>query len=253
MAFTDYLGFIVNPIGSAISAIGQYQANKANRKENQINREWSEKMWNLNNEYNSPKAVLSRYSDVGIDVNPNYLVTGSYDGGLSSYAGNLAANQKQENIAKNSDLGIVEANQMKNQNQMVRNETANTESKIQLNQKEMEKKDAEIAEIKARTPNYEYQGNYIRSLIQGQENENDFFDMTLSQRLTLLDLDKAIAEGKIDLMANQCERLLAQTYNDNRLTDARINVWAETMAQGWKRLELDEKQINGQVHNDSVQ
>lgn len=43
-------------------------------EENQKSRDWNERMWNLQNQYNTPSAMMKRYSDAGL--NP-FLVGGS--------------------------------------------------------------------------------------------------------------------------------------------------------------------------------
>ena len=63
---SELLSFLSNPVSSVISAIGGVIQNSQNAKENKKNREWSEKMWNLNNEYNTPSSVLGRFQDAGI-------------------------------------------------------------------------------------------------------------------------------------------------------------------------------------------
>lgn len=68
--------------GGFVNGIGQSEANEANDRlnrlnrqwqseENQKNRDWQEKMWNAQNAYNTPSAMMARYKEAGL--NP-YLV-----------------------------------------------------------------------------------------------------------------------------------------------------------------------------------
>ena len=61
--------------GSAADPILQAQENEKNRQwqaeQSQIARDWQEKMWNQNNEYNSPAQQMQRLLDAGL--NPNLV------------------------------------------------------------------------------------------------------------------------------------------------------------------------------------
>lgn len=92
------MAFSLDPISAGASLIGsifggvsqadaQRKANESNERiarenrdwqsaENQINRQWEERMWNAQNTYNTPSAMMARYKEAGL--NP-YLV--QKDGG----------------------------------------------------------------------------------------------------------------------------------------------------------------------------
>lgn len=87
------LGGVAQGIGGIVSA---NSANKANRQiaaenrrwqtqENQLNRDWEEKMWQAQNEYNTPSAVMARYKSAGL--NPYLAGDGSPTVGAASSAG----------------------------------------------------------------------------------------------------------------------------------------------------------------------
>lgn len=98
--------FLGSAVSSAANVVGGLQANAQNAKENQKNRDWNEKMWNLNNQYNLPQNQMMRLKSAGL--NPN-LVYGQGTSTLSSYAGNLGANQRMENPAKGINLDVASA------------------------------------------------------------------------------------------------------------------------------------------------
>lgn len=86
-------GGAIGGIGNIISA---NKANKANKqiaaenrrwqtKENQLNRDWEEKMWQAQNEYNTPSAMMSRYKQAGL--NPYLVGAGSPSVGAAASAG----------------------------------------------------------------------------------------------------------------------------------------------------------------------
>ena len=87
------VGGIVSGVGNIISANSANKANKQiaaeNRrwqtKENQLNRDWEEKMWQAQNEYNTPSAMMSRYKAAGL--NPYLVGDGSPSVGAAASAG----------------------------------------------------------------------------------------------------------------------------------------------------------------------
>ena len=81
--------------GGFVNGIGQSEANEANDRlnrlnrqwmteENQKNRDWQEKMWNAQNAYNTPSAMMERYKEAGL--NP-FLVGNETGIGQASSAG----------------------------------------------------------------------------------------------------------------------------------------------------------------------
>ena len=78
----DWLGAGASLIGSMLGFQSQSDTNSKQvalaqqqmaqqKEENQLNRDWSEKMWNAQNQYNTPSAMMARYQEAGL--NP-YLV-----------------------------------------------------------------------------------------------------------------------------------------------------------------------------------
>ena len=90
---SNVLGGLVRGIGGLSSANSANKANKQiareNRqwqtKENQLNRDWEEKMWQAQNEYNTPSAMMSRYKAAGL--NPYLVGDGSPSVGAAASAG----------------------------------------------------------------------------------------------------------------------------------------------------------------------
>lgn len=126
MAWKDYIPIV----GDAINLIGGAMANRANAKENEKNREWSEKMWHLNNEYNLPVNQIQRFQDAGL--NPA-LAYGEGTSSLASYAGNMSASRGFENPAKFDTSQIAQL--------QINRDIA--ESQIQLNEAQAYKATAE--------------------------------------------------------------------------------------------------------------
>lgn len=125
----DLLSFLSNPLGSAISAIGGYLSNKQQAKENEKNREWSEMMWNKQNEFNLPVNQMKRLLDAGLNAN---LVYNDGAQTLASYAGNLGTDNSYKNPLQAFNPGIIEAMQLRNQTNL-------TNSQVEKNEAEAEK------------------------------------------------------------------------------------------------------------------
>ena len=70
-------------IGTAINAWSQERNLEENANQSRIQRDWNEKMWYKNNEYNTPSAQKERLEAAGI--NPySVLAQGGADTGVSS-------------------------------------------------------------------------------------------------------------------------------------------------------------------------
>lgn len=65
------LGVVGNFLGNKQAEKNQQKQNEFNALEAQKTRDWQEKMWNLNNEYNTPLAQVNRLQDAGL--NPNLV------------------------------------------------------------------------------------------------------------------------------------------------------------------------------------
>lgn len=143
--------------GSALASLaGGLFSNSANSNLNYRNRKWQEEMWNKQNEYNSPSAVLARYADAGIQVNPNYLVTGNYDGGLASHVGS------PEQFAMKNPMEGVDFARAFTEVQRLDNETRVADSTVDTNTASAEKSRSE-AKLNAENEQKIWWENYLTS------------------------------------------------------------------------------------------
>lgn len=175
ISLKSYLQFISNPVGGAISAAGDWLADKAteknikasqkaqdkemafNAEQAQLNRdyqtseriasqEWNEQMWHKNNEYNSASAQVQRMLQAGI--NPNTAFGNGYSsaesaaptttpqaGSAASYSSSMASSILSALTDQNLKMAQID------------NLKANTES-TEINTKYIGKRaTAEIAKI----------------------------------------------------------------------------------------------------------
>lgn len=91
-SFLDVLGIIATPLTGLISgftgAMAQESANETNLQLARENRDWQEKMWNLNNQYNTPANQIARLKAAGL--NPNLMYGQGTVGNSSSPASGVA-------------------------------------------------------------------------------------------------------------------------------------------------------------------
>lgn len=101
MANADIISSLIGAGSSLVSNIfGMNNQNKANKTNIQLQREqnaWNEKMWNLNNEYNTPVQQVQRLKDAGLNVGLMYS-NGHGDVGNSSAPANNTAPARVEPI-----------------------------------------------------------------------------------------------------------------------------------------------------------
>jgi len=122
MAWTALAGAAVSSAGTTF---GQGMANKATSIQNRKMRNWNEKMWHMENAYNTPEATMQRYRDAGL--NPNLVVgEGAIGGGQAGSVGGVPPPEMKNVMEgfdpigdymnlKNQELGI-EA--MKSENEL---------------------------------------------------------------------------------------------------------------------------------------
>lgn len=93
MGLLDVLGAIATPLTGIINGIGgaiaQNSANETNIQLSRENREWNEKMWALNNEYNKPIEQIKRLKEAGL--NPNLMYGQGTVGNSSSPASGVSS------------------------------------------------------------------------------------------------------------------------------------------------------------------
>lgn len=90
--------------------IGMRNQNKANQTNIQLQREqnaWNEKMWNLNNEYNTPVNQVQRLKDAGLNVGLMYS-NGQGDVGNSSSLANTTAPARVDSLG-NPMTGVTDS------------------------------------------------------------------------------------------------------------------------------------------------
>lgn len=244
MDLYDSLGMLNSALQFAGAQLGSSKDKKLIREENQKSRDFQLEMWNKANEYNMPSAVLDRYAKAGIQVNPNYLVTGKYDGGLASLAsapGHSAPNMNSKDLAKyNLFQGYLQAEQFKMQQDLVK-------SQISLNESQESKNLAAAEESRSHIPANLSENRYIQSLTKAQDNENAWFDISLPVRTELLNIEQAIKAGNAAYVVAQTEKVLQDKENSKILTDLKVFATNEAVRLSWKNYDLSKQELGAKT------
>lgn len=221
--------------GSVIdAAVSSSNTKKANETNLQIAREqqaWSEKMWNMQNEYNSPDAVLKRYVDAGI--NPN-MVVGQVSGGMATNP--VPYQRANVNPMPPTSLGnaMAMAYQLKMQKEQlgINQEVGNSQA--------FKNKAEGISEL-IKQPGL-MSDNRIRKLTA------DFLEQTFENRKLGTFLANDLTEAQInslnktiELNDKYIEQIDNSIFNQTRMTDAQIHQIDESIQQGWKNLDIQLK------------
>lgn len=157
MSLIPYIGGAI--IGKGLNALGSWLGVKNqqgfNAREAQKQRDWQEKMYNLQNEYNLPSAQMERLNQAGL--NPN-LVYGDGATTLAASVGSGASASAQQ--AKIPDLDILGS--YLNLRQQKENIDL-TRAQWDLTRTQDREKEANIENIEADTELKEYQKNLLNS------------------------------------------------------------------------------------------
>ena len=101
---------VISAVGGIMSQMMQNEsvsgANATTRKIAKENRDWMQEMWNLQNDYNSPKNQRARFEEAGI--NP-YMALGNFSSGEAQSIGNPDSPQMQSNDYSVMSNAITEA------------------------------------------------------------------------------------------------------------------------------------------------
>lgn len=265
---TAGVGSVVNAVGNGIASYNNLKSvretNEANFRLAQWQNEQNVKMWNMNNEYNSPSSQMQRLSQAGL--NPN-LVYGNGSVGNSSSAPTAAsaptmqAYQMPQNVL--GDLSSMMDNFLKlAQVKKTEQETDNLAETQRLTRFQAQKEELNVI----------YQ-NYLNSKTR---DEAYIWQKRLAQELRLMELsgDRTYADTQLSF-AKVDDTYSSRFYRDNVLTpltqaqtaksnedrlsviaersliDMRRNLMASTIQQAlataaatYKGMELTDKQMS---------
>ena len=234
------IGGLGSIVGSAIGANAQRQANIQNMQLAKYQNNWqtaendkayarSVEMWNMQNQYNSPTAQMSRLRQAGL--NPNLVygsgVTGNSAGSAPQYQPAKIQRATMEPY-RGWNLGISDA---------VSTFMAMRQNKAQVENMEAQNK---LIKEQARTEGIR-QGNIAMSTARSG------FDLNLARELRNVSIDRAIAEKNLSEASaagawTGANQKVLQYELDRTLFDNKIklsNAEYATVMEGLRRLKQD--------------
>ena len=216
-----------NILGNLFGISNQSSVNRQNLKIMREQQAWQEKMWNKQNEYNTPENQLSLYEDAG--YNPltalNAMSGNSSAGSVGSVqsaqmqaadfsgisqSGQAIANAMLQKDLIQSQIDLNHANAGKSKAETdftkIKGEIEQADLTIRQNmsEKELEQYDANIAYIKS-------QKDYTNALKDLKESERQRFDLLTPLIVTLTEEQIDEVKAHIDLLKAQKDQTKAQT------------------------------------------
>lgn len=181
-----------------VGLLAQQSANKTNIQLAQMNNDFNERMWNQNNEYNTPSAQVQRLIDAGINPSSQY---GSYsnvsNGQVQGTQATVQAGQYDPNAKTNrfaSQIGMVQT-VLQSLNQVF--EQGIETQKLGIEYEDLKNRlrlgDYSIQESFART-------GLTKSQTSAQEFQNSKQEQTYNnaQDLIRAQIDKALSSKEVD-------------------------------------------------------
>lgn len=173
-------------VGDMFSAVGNvfstHETNEANKQINeeqmkfnaqqaQLSRDWSEKMWNLSNEYSSPVQQMQRLADAGL--NPHLVYQSGADTTAASVPAGQSASSGSLKAMENPRYGdmMIQAMQMRN--------------------------------LAAQTKNLEAENEVKKETARGQRISNDIAEATKDTQIDIKNLEKRQQTHKNAILANE--------------------------------------------------
>lgn len=244
-------------IGGGLQYLGQRQANKTNLKIAREARIYDRKMWEKQNEYNSPEQQMMRLKDAGLNPNLAYG-SGSVSGNTTGSAPRSPVPTVQSetsgidplkwvqsglgeymNIRKNAEeVDLIRANRILAERK-AQTETVNSLLKTTL-----------VDMNKARTPLFQKQGSLMDTQIE-----------IGGKKLSLMDVEKRIGEARLPILINEGKISGVRSKYAERMSDTELqNLQLLTKLRGqqlginetkWQGLGLDNTIKGLQLQMDS--
>lgn len=260
------LGGFFNSAGIGNSILGSLVNLGGNLLLQRQAQKYSERMWNAQNEYNSPKAQLERYQEAGL--NP-YLMYG----GNSQNAGNASTPVSPSSPSVGSqdyNQGVIATSQarlasaearhqeVENQYQVIKlfKEFNEMDSRAQMNFAAANAKDAESAMLFKQLAHYDEQFDKQMDLMQSQIDDYTSQDLYRQGLITIQNQRNAIDDWYHRAMvAVEHERNKVSRENNIRSVTAQYNSVIKELDQQKKefdrRLALEDKHFNDKLDHDA--
>lgn len=222
-------------IGAGINFLGGLFNGGSQARQNKLNRQWQEKMWNMNNEYNKPINQMARYKEAGL--NP-HLIYGQGNSGNSAMPSAPKTEAPQYNFADTAMTYVALRKQQTEVDNMEKTREV-MDSQIRVNQAQEGKilSDTASTDLQRRLSEELYDTNVATALanLRNVESNNkkieaDIQQIGASTNLTRKQIDKITQE-----MTESKERIkLMQIDGNNKQLEAEL-----------KRIEIEIRKNGG--------
>lgn len=231
-------------VGGVASGIGAGKRDRKNRdftaKQNALNKQWTEEMWNKENAYNDPSAQMARFKQAGL--NPN-LIYGQSNTTSAPSLPSQSTHQDEANPSQDVAGGLNNGFMSYVQSRVMNQQLQNDKKQGLILDAEKDKKEAETLSILANTSRTNQQVNHADFLINAQLD-----NLMLRNDLTALQTESQKATTQ--KIYAEIERIGKQ----NNLSDASIAQIAQSINESKQRIKLMKVQgSNYEVDNEIKQ
>ena len=237
------LGVVGNFLGNKQAEKNQQKQNEFNAAEAQKTRDWQEKMWNLNNEYNTPLAQVNRLQDAGL--NPNLV----YGNGTMQNVSPMASSGAQASSTPFNDS--IAARHARNFDAIMRGlQTAITMQELKNKKAEGEniesntaKNNAEAAESKQRTDNLATENKFNMETFDARKIGIELQNQLSEQQRLKLYADTQTATKQLD----QIDAVISNLQSSTDLNKAQVDNIHTNIARTLALLPKEIEQMNASI------
>lgn len=237
------LGVVGNFLGNKQAEKNQQQQNAFNAAEAQKTRDWQEKMWNLNNEYNTPLAQVNRLQDAGL--NPNLV----YGNGTMQNVSPMASSGAQASSTPFNDS--IAARHAQNFDAIMRGlQTAITMQELKNKKAEgkniesnTEKTNAETKESQQRTENLATENKFNLETFDARKIGIELQNQLSEQQRLKLYADTQTATKQLD----QIDAVISNLESSTDLNKAQVENIHTNIARTLALLPKEIEQMNAAI------
>lgn len=237
------LGVVGNFLGNKQAEKNQQQQNAFNAAEAQKTRDWQEKMWNLNNEYNTPLAQVNRLQEAGL--NPNLV----YGNGTMQNVSPMASSGAQASSTSFNDS--IAARHAQNFDAIMRGlQTAITMQELKNKKAEgkniesnTEKNNAEAKESLQRTDNLATENKFNLETFDARKIGIELQNQLSEQQRLKLYADTQTATKQLD----QIDAVISNLQSSTDLNKAQVENIHTNIARTLALLPKEIEQMNAAI------
>ncbi len=237
------LGVVGNFLGNKQAEKNQQLQNEFNAQEAQKTRDWQEKMWNLNNQYNTPLAQVNRLQDAGLNPNLVYgngtmqnvspMASSGAQASSTPFNDSIAARHAQnfDAIMRGLQTAIT-MQELKNKKSEGKNIESNTEKNI-----------AEAKESQQRTDNLATENKFNLETFDARKIGIELQNQLSEQQRLKLYADTQTATKQLD----QIDAVISNLQSSTDLNKAQVENIHTNIARTLALLPKEIEQMNAAI------